>query len=154
MALKKAVLTTSGLDAPGGGRQGPVVTVSPGTGPRGRRTDHLPASSVFQSLDEASTFFQAGSLGYSATRDPARFQGLELRCRNWHVEPLAVEEVRSSFFEDEALFPKGSIEFDCALLMRGIEHEWHGKADLCCAAGEPTETGLPVSAPAAAISQP
>jgi hypothetical protein len=102
---------------------------------RGRRTGQLPASSVFRSLDEASAFFQAGSLGYSATPDPARFQGLELRCRNWQVEPLAVEEVRSSFFEDESLFPKGSIEFDCALLMRGIEHEWHGKSDLCCAAG-------------------
>ncbi len=101
---------------------------------RGRRTDHLPATSVFRSLDEASTFFQGGSLGYSATRDPARFQGLELRCVKWQVEPLEVEEVRSNFFEDEALFPKGSIEFDCALLMRGIEHEWHGKSDLCCAA--------------------
>ena len=32
----------------------------------------------------------------------------------------------------ESLFPRGSIEFDCALLMRGIEHEWHGKGDLCC----------------------
>jgi len=62
---------------------------------------------------------------------------MELHCRNWHVEPLAVEEVRSSFFEDETLFPKGSIEFDCALLMRGIEHEWHGQADLCCAVAEP-----------------
>ena len=99
---------------------------------RGHRAAALPATSVFRSLDEASAFFQAGSLGYSATSDPARFQGLELRCPTWRVEPLAVDEVRSSFFEDEALFPKGSIEFDCALLMRGLEHEWHGKADLCC----------------------
>jgi hypothetical protein len=43
--------------------------------------------------------------------------------------------VTSSFFEDSALFPKGSIEFDCALLMCGIEHEWHGRSDLCCPAG-------------------
>src|SRR5258708_6266394 len=99
---------------------------------RGRRTDHLPAASVFPSLEEASLFFQGGSLGYSATPNPSRFQGLELDCRNWHVEPLEVEEVRSSFFEDESLFPRGSIEFDCALLMRGIEHEWHGKSDLFC----------------------
>ena len=99
---------------------------------RGRRADKLPQSSVFGSLEEASAFFQAGSLGYSATADPARFQGMELRSFSWSVEPLEVEEVRSSFFEDEALFPKGSIEFDCALLMRGIEHEWHGKSDLCC----------------------
>ena len=102
---------------------------------RGHRGDRLPASSVFQSLEEASAFFEAGSLGYSATGDASRFQGLELRCLNWHVEPLEVEDVRSSFFEDASLFPDGSIEFDCALLMRGIEHEWHGKPDLCCASG-------------------
>lgn len=101
---------------------------------RGRRADRLPASSVFCSLEEASAFFEAGSRGYSATSDPSRFQGMELCCRSWHVEPLEVDEVRSSFFEDARLFPKGSIEFDCALLMRGIEHEWHGRKDLCCAA--------------------
>jgi hypothetical protein len=103
---------------------------------RGRLSDKLPATSMFRSLEEASEFFQAGSLGYSATPDPSRFQGLELRCHNWQVEPLEVEEVRSSFFEDRSLFPKGAIEFDCALLMRGIRHEWHGKSDLCCGAGD------------------
>jgi hypothetical protein len=102
---------------------------------RGHRAEQLPRSSVFNSLQDASLFFQSGSLGYSATTDSSRFQGLELRCRNWRVEPLLVDEVQSSFFEDVSLFPKDSIEFDCALLMRGIEHEWHGKSDLCCAAG-------------------
>src|SRR5262245_10324380 len=102
---------------------------------RGRPAGVLPASSVFGSLDEASAFFRAGSLGYSATPHPSRFQGLELRCRNWRAEPLGVERMRSSFFEDESLFPKRSIGFDCALLMRGIEHEWHGKPDLRCSTG-------------------
>ena len=101
---------------------------------RGHLAERLPDSSAFRSLAEASAFFQAGSLGYSATPDPARFQGLELQCPNWRIEPLDVLEVRSSFFENESLFPPGSVEFDCALLMRGIEHEWHGQADLCCAA--------------------
>jgi uncharacterized protein YqjF (DUF2071 family) len=101
---------------------------------RGRRADQLPPSSLFPSLEDASAFIQAGSLGYSATPDPSRFQGLELRCSNWQVEPLEVEEVRSSFFEDVSLFPKGSIEFDCALLMRDVEHAWHSRTDLCCAA--------------------
>jgi hypothetical protein len=113
----------------------------------GRRTAKLPASSVFRSLEEASAFFQGGSLGYSATPDPSRFQGLELRCHNWRVEPLEVEEVRSSFFEDESYFPKGSVEFDCALLMRDIEHEWHGKADLCCQAPVAAQSGV-VAVPA------
>ena len=90
----------------------------------------LPPDSIFASLDEVSAFFQAGSLGYSATPNPRRFQGLELRCHRWGIEPLAVSEVRSSYFDDPAVFPPGSIRFDCALLMRGIEHEWHGKDDL------------------------
>jgi len=94
--------------------------------------NRLPSGSAFGSVAEASAFFQAGALGYSATPDPRRFQGLELRCDRWQVEPLAVSAVKSSYFEDHTLFPVGSIEFDCALLMRGIEHEWHGKSDLCC----------------------
>jgi len=101
----------------------------------GRPMKRLAASSVFHSLEEASTFFQTCSMGYSATADPCRFQGLELRCRNWQVEPLEVEDVRSNFFEDASLFPRGSIEFDSALLMRGIEHEWHSQTDLWCATG-------------------
>src|SRR5262249_19571982 len=109
---------------------------------RGRVEDRLPASSVFRSLPEASDFFRAGSLGYSATPDPSRFQGLELWCLKWEVEPLEVEEVRSSYFDDESLFPPGSITFDCALLMRGIEHEWHGRPDLCCGE-EPRRLSLP-----------
>jgi hypothetical protein len=28
------------------------------------------------------------------------------------------------------LFPAGSVELDCALLMRGIDHEWHGREPL------------------------
>ncbi|MBC7820575.1 MAG: DUF2071 domain-containing protein [Planctomycetaceae bacterium] len=100
----------------------------------GQLTPTWPTSSIFQSLAEASAFFEAGSLGYSATPTDSRFQGLELRCQNWHVDPLSVEEVHSNFFENESLFPKGTIEFDCALLMRNIAHEWHEQADLCCAA--------------------
>lgn len=109
----------------------------------------IPATSVFRSLEEASAFYQAGSLGYSATFVPGRYQGLELRCPNWHVEPLEVQEVRSSFFDDESLFPPGAIEFDCALLMRGIEHQWVGKSDLCCEVQNGAELA---PAPAAAES--
>lgn len=101
---------------------------------RGQLTTKWSPTSVFSSLAEASAFFEAGAMGYSATPVASRFQGLELRCNHWHVDPLGVEEVRSNFFENESLFPKGSIEFDCALLMRNIAHEWHEQADLCCAA--------------------
>lgn len=95
-----------------------------------RVADGLPADSVFGSVDEASRFFEGGALGYSATQDPARYDGLELRCKTWAVQPLAVEAVQSSYFDDRTIFPEGSATLDCALLMRGVEHEWHTREDL------------------------
>lgn len=100
----------------------------------GRLADSIPATSTFQSLAEASEFFEHGSLGYSATRRPGVYDGLELRVRNWAVEPLDVTCVESSYFEDQTRFPAGSTQFDCALLMREIDHEWHGRDELCCPA--------------------
>lgn len=100
----------------------------------------LPRTSVFGSVDEASDFFARGALGYSVTAVPGQFDGLELRSFNWQVQPLAIDTVESSFFENRALFPPGSVQFDCALLMRKIDHEWHGRGRLCAA-----KTLLPVS---------
>ena len=90
----------------------------------------LPSTSSFANVDEASAFFEAGSLGYSATASGKRMDGLLLKTFNWEVTPLAVERVESSFFNDESRFPKGSVTFDCALLMRNIAHEWHAAAEL------------------------
>ncbi len=97
----------------------------------GQAAEKLPRNSAFASLAEASSFFERGSLGYSVTAKPGQFDGLELRSFNWLVRPLNVTNVKSSFFENQQLFPPGSVEFDCALLMQGIDHEWHGRDCLC-----------------------
>ena len=96
----------------------------------GDNTDTLPASSCFSSVAEASSFFEGGSLGYSVTRDARRLDGLLLRTLDWRIRALSVAEVHSSFFADTKQFPKGSIEFDHALVMRDILHEWHKAEDL------------------------
>jgi Uncharacterized conserved protein (COG2071) len=85
------------------------------------------SSSIFGSLDEASTFFQGGSLGYSATSEAHRLEGLTLHTREWKIEPLTVERVFSSYFAE---LPAGSAEFDCALIMRDVAHEWHAAEDM------------------------
>lgn len=92
----------------------------------------LPDTSVFASLSEASDFFRAGSLGYSATHKSGRFDGMELCCHQWNVDSMQIDKIESSFFGDQSRFPTGTIEFDCALLMRRIEHEWRGREELCC----------------------
>ena len=96
----------------------------------------LPATSIFSSVGEASRFFEQGSVGYSVTRKPDEFDGLELRSFPWQVRPLVVEEVESSFFEDQNLFPAGTVEFDSALLMQHIDHEWHSRGSLVMEAQE------------------
>jgi hypothetical protein len=93
----------------------------------GRRSSGLPANSIFRSVEEASEMFRRGSLGYSATASQTAFEGLELRTFNWHVDPLAIETVESSYFENKTLFPDGSVAFDSAFLMQGIRHEWIGR---------------------------
>lgn len=97
---------------------------------RGRLGGSFAGTPCFTSLAEASAFFEPGSVGYSVTSDAGRLDGVELRTQGWSVEPLAVEEVQSSYFSDETIFPKGSAVFDCALVMRNLGHEWHGAEDL------------------------
>jgi hypothetical protein len=96
-----------------------------------RRSSHLPPNSIFRSVEEASEMFRRGSLGYSATAGQSAFEGLELRTFNRHVDPLAIETVQSSYFEDEALFPQESVEFYSAFVMQGIHHEWIGRPPIC-----------------------
>ncbi|RZJ48344.1 MAG: hypothetical protein EOO19_07490 [Chryseobacterium sp.] len=85
-------------------------------------TPTLNENSIFGNLNNASDFFEKGDLGYSPNKE--KFEGLKLNAYEWKVQPLEVSHVQSSFFEDENIFPKGSIQFDNALLMTHIEHEW------------------------------
>lgn len=88
-----------------------------------KRAPVFDTGSIFGSLENASGFFEGGAIGYSP--NGKKFDGMKLQTHNWKVEPLEVDQVRSSFFENENLFPKGSVIFDNALLMTQIEHEWH-----------------------------
>ena len=99
---------------------------------RAAAANELPSSSVFGSMDAASAFFQAGSVGFSPSREANVLDGLELRTTSWHMEPLVVSHVSSGYFEDAARFPPGSVAFDSAFLMRQIEHEWHSHQPLYC----------------------
>lgn len=95
----------------------------------GHVTDRLAEHSIFDSLEDASRFFEVGSLGFSPSADHNHLDGLELVSKWWKVQSLQVETVESAFFGNTILFPAGSIEFDSALIMRGIPCRWesHGR---------------------------
>lgn len=90
----------------------------------GSVSEDWPADSVFSSAAEATRFFAAGSAGYSWNERRGEFEGLSLCIPRWEATPFAVDELASNFFDDLQRFPTGSIAFDHALLMRGVEHEW------------------------------
>lgn len=87
------------------------------------KTDVFNPASIFKNIGNASNFFEGGATGYSPGNNG--YDGLELRTSNWKVEPLRVKSVQSSFFDNRSVFPENTVEFDNALLMTELEHEWH-----------------------------
>ena len=59
---------------------------------------------------------------FSGLDDAAEFR--------WEMSPLHVNELHSAFFQSGERFPVKAVQFDCALLMRGIPHEWHEVSDV------------------------
>ncbi|MBX3257932.1 MAG: DUF2071 domain-containing protein [Chitinophagaceae bacterium] len=92
-----------------------------------KETNHFDQNSIFRTLENVSDFFERGAVGYSPNKD--KYEGLKLQAYTWQVRPLEVTDVHSSFYEDEKIFPKGSVQFDNALLMTRVEHEWKSLQD-------------------------
>ncbi len=82
---------------------------------------------LFPDLPAASEFFRTSPQGFSPrrTRTDGGLEGVELSSADWHVEPLTIDSVRSSYFDDVARFPAGSAVLDSALLMRDLPVSWH-----------------------------
>ena len=99
-------------------------------------SEQFQKGSVFESLEESSRFFENGCVGYSSRPNSCILDGLLLKVPEWNVLPLSVEHVSSAYLDDHSLFPPDSIEFDHALLMRDILHEWHSEPVMTAAPGD------------------
>lgn len=93
----------------------------------GQESTEFPEASIFESLGEASRFFENGCVGYSSRPGSSVMDGLLLKVPEWKVSPLEIRSVRSAYFDDRSIFPAGGIAFDHALIMRDILHEWHSE---------------------------
>jgi hypothetical protein len=92
-----------------------------------RESNFFDPNSIFRTIENVSDFFEKGAIGYSPNGQ--KFDGLKLKAYTWEVSPLTVSHVKSRFFENKKIFPKGSIHFDNALLMTQIAHEWQSEED-------------------------
>jgi len=91
----------------------------------------LPEGSVFESIGEVSDFFKTGNIGWSAKEHSNQFDAIELATDEWRMEPLKVKESFSAYFSNTSMFPKGSVEFDSAMIMRNLKHSWVSRDNLC-----------------------
>jgi hypothetical protein len=105
-------------------REEPLVDLQAG------EDEGFPSTSIFGGLAESSAFFEAGCVGYSSRPDSCILDGLLLEVADWRVSSLKVDHVKSAYFDDRSIFPDGSIEFDHALLMRDIAHQWRSVAEM------------------------
>jgi hypothetical protein len=71
----------------------------------GRVVADLPPQSVFPGRAAASSFFSLGATGYSATRVPNHYHGMELRSLHWSVDAMDVTEHFSSLLQIVRDFP-------------------------------------------------
>ncbi|MEU7145033.1 DUF2071 domain-containing protein [Nocardia sp. NPDC046473] len=95
-----------------------------------RTVDEFDGSELFPDLATASEFFRQGSVGFSASRDGHRLDGLELNTAKWQVRPAHTHAVQSTYFEDQTRFPSGSATLDCTLLMRDVPATWRVTAPM------------------------
>ncbi|HEX9033072.1 MAG TPA: hypothetical protein VF834_14625, partial [Streptosporangiaceae bacterium] len=89
-----------------------------------RRSAQVMPGSVFGDVQSASGFFGCAPIGYSARPDGRALDGVELHCPGWNLQPLSVDTLRSSFFEDTSRFPPGTATLDSAFLMRDLDTIW------------------------------
>jgi hypothetical protein len=80
-------------------------------------------SELFQALDDAADFFRRGALGFSPSATAGCLDGVRLHSASWAAQPMRAE-IRSSLFDDTALFPQGTCSLDCALVMRNLPARW------------------------------
>jgi hypothetical protein len=81
-------------------------------------------TALFETPAEASRFFERGDCGLSCSLRGEALEGVRLRTLRWEMVPLVARSLHSTFYQGTGLFPQGSVEFDCALVMRGVPHEW------------------------------
>lgn len=84
-------------------------------------------SSLFDTVTDASVFFQNGSIGWSPSHDGRALEGLQLKTTQWRVAPGTAVAVESSFFD---ALPAGSAVLDNVLVMRDVPITWSAPQSL------------------------
>lgn len=86
-------------------------------------------SSVFDTMASGREFFEHGGPGFTQIR-PGLFKGVALIAKSWEMDALRLNDVRSAWLSNHALFPAGTAVPDGAFVMRRTETKWRSVPDL------------------------
>jgi uncharacterized protein YqjF (DUF2071 family) len=93
------------------------------------RADDL-GGALFGSVGQAIEFFRHGSLSYSPGTEPGVLDGVGLDCSMWEAQPVSVDKMTSSLFDDSSTFPAGRCMLDSGLIMRELPVRWFAQGHL------------------------
>lgn len=82
------------------------------------------ASDLFPTLGDAISFFRQGALGFSPSAARDCLDSVRLHSATWAATPVTISRMRSSLFDDPAIFPRGTCALDSALLMTNMAARW------------------------------
>ena len=102
----------------------------------------LPPGSIFTCLEAASDFFRCAPVGYAATPSEGVFDAVEIETAGWTLQPLHLDRVASSFFDDRRRFPAGTAVPDSAFLMSRLTTIWHPQPKLRVVAAQGPYAGM------------
>lgn len=77
-------------------------------------------STLFPTVDDASSFHEDGAVGWSPRRKGG-VESIALTSSEWHVEAGQANSVRSSFFDQ---LPEGAAVLDSVVVMRDVPFFW------------------------------
>lgn len=89
-----------------------------------RLAAYFPPGSVFDSLDQASVFFQKERAAIAPRFQKSVFANTRFLPLNWAVKPLFIESLQTDMDQLGNLFPKGHIFFDSGLIWPQIPCKW------------------------------
>ena len=103
---------------------------------------------LFARLTDVTRFFERADCGFESARGGDTLEGMRLHQQRWEMTPVALDGLHSAFYADEQRFPRGSVGFDSAVIMRGIPHYWQALDSLpeLCRAGKEQSPAATVNA--------
>jgi hypothetical protein len=75
---------------------------------------------LFSDTATAIDFFRRGSIGFSPSGSSRTLTGVRLQAQSWDAQPVTIEDMRSTLFDNTDAFPAGSCVLDFGLVMRNL----------------------------------